>query len=41
MNPESGEQKKKKPGAPRKFSDEFRRQALERMKTCDKVAVLA
>lgn len=40
MNPES-QQKQKKMGRPRKFSGEFRTQALERMKTCDNVTALA
>ena len=40
MTPES-QQKQKKMGRPRKFSDEFRAQALERMKTCDNVTALA
>lgn len=40
MNPES-QQEQKKMGPPRKFSDEFRAQALERLKTCDKVTALA
>ena len=40
VNPES-QQKQKKIGRPRKFSDEFRAQALERMKTCDNVTALA
>ncbi|HEY0794280.1 MAG TPA: transposase, partial [Acidisarcina sp.] len=34
-------QEQKKMGRPRKFSDEFRAQALERMKTCDNVTALA
>ena len=38
MNPES---QQKKIGWPRKFSDEFRAQALERMKSCDNVTALA
>ena len=42
MNPESQQkQQQKKMGRPRKFSDEFRAQALERMKTCDNVTALA
>lgn len=42
MNPESQQQQmKKKMGRPRKFSEEFRRQALERMKTCNNVTALA
>ena len=38
MNPES---QQKKIGRPRKFSDEFRAQALERRKSCDNVTALA
>lgn len=40
MNPES-QQERKKMGRPRKFSDEFRAQALERMKSCNNVTALA
>jgi transposase-like protein len=42
VNPKSQQQqRKKKVGRPRKFSEEFRQQALERMKTCDNVTALA
>ena len=41
MNFESQQQQQKKMGRPRKFSDEFRAQALERMKSCDNVTALA
>ena len=42
MNPESQQQQmKKRMGRPRKFSEEFRQQALERMKTCNNVTALA
>ena len=34
-------QQKKKMGRPRKFDDEFRRNALERMKACEDIAALA
>ena len=40
MNPESQQEQQKK-GRPRKFSDEFRSRALERMKVCDNVTALA
>ena len=40
MNPES-QQKQKKSGPRRKYSDEFRQRALERMETCDNVTGLA
>lgn len=40
MNPESQE-KQKKAGPPRKYNDEFRQQALERMKICDNITALA
>ncbi len=41
MNPESQQQQKKKMGRPRKYSAEFRQQALERMKSCDNITALA
>jgi transposase-like protein len=42
VKPESQQaQQKRKTGARRKYSDEFRQQALERMKTCDNVTALA
>ena len=41
MNPESQQKQQKKAGPQRKFSDEFRQQALERMKNCDNIAALA
>ena len=40
VNPES-QQKQKKSGRPSKYSPEFRRHALERLKVCDNVAGLA
>ena len=41
MNPESQQKQQKKSGPTRKYSDEFRQQALEQMKTCDNVTALA
>ena len=42
MNPESQqEQQNKSSGRKRKYSDEFRQQALERMKSCDNITALA
>lgn len=41
MNPLSQGAQEKRPGPARKYSDEFRREALERMKTCDNIAALA
>lgn len=35
------QQKQKKVGTPRKYSHEFRAQALERMKSCDNITALA
>lgn len=41
MNPLSQREQEKKPGPAQKYSDEFRREALERMKTCDSISALA
>lgn len=41
MNPLSQREQEKRPGPARKYSDEFRREALERMKTCDNISGLA
>ena len=43
MNPESQQEQRRqrKPGPPRKYDDEFRRKALERMKTSGNVTELA
>ena len=44
MNPKSQQPEdelRRKTGPPRKYSEEFRQQALERMKSCDNVAGLA
>jgi len=41
VNPLSQEAQEKKPGPARKYSDEFRREALARMKACDNIAALA
>lgn len=41
MNPLSQREQEKRPGPAQKYSDEFRREALERMKTCDNITALA
>ena len=41
MNPLSQREQRKRPGPAQKYSDEFRREALERMKTCENIAGLA
>ena len=42
MPPESQQnQQKKKMGRPRKYDEDFRQRALERMKTCQDISVLA
>jgi len=41
VNPLSQREQRKRPGPAQKYSEEFRREALERMKTCDSIAGLA
>lgn len=41
MNPASQQEQQKKMGRPRKYSEEFRQEVLERMKTCANVTALA
>ena len=41
MSSESQDQQKKKMGRPRKYDEDFRQTALERMKACQDVSALA